>query len=180
MPSLVHRHHHTVLDRKKKIYSGHETIIYPHIPRPSEIIWKAFTIIIHSKRKCSLTFYSFHKNRVGKETLKLLLHLANSAWGPSRVLSDKCGIYDVCVYRSWFHTYLGMTRGHHYLWPYESIHFSRCIRQVVLFTEVSHFLAVRLLIYINICSRVNGLPLINPGMPLLNCHFPQRSLTLQN
>lgn len=57
-------------------------------------------IIIHSKRKCSLTFYSFHKNHVGKETLKLLLHLANSAWGPSRVLSDKCGIYDVCVYRS--------------------------------------------------------------------------------
>lgn len=63
----------------KKIYSDHETIIYPHIPTPSEKITKVFMIIIHYKRKRSLTFYIFHKIHVGKEALKHLLHLANSA-----------------------------------------------------------------------------------------------------
>lgn len=47
-----------------------------------------------------------------------------------------------------------------------------------VFPEVSRFLEAQLM-YTNILSRVNGLPLTDPGMPLLNCHLYQRSLSLQ-
>lgn len=46
------------------------------------------------------------------------------------------------------------------------------------FPEVAHFLEAQLL-YTNSLSRVNGLPLMDPGMPLLNCHLYQRYLSLQ-
>lgn len=48
------------------------------------------------------------------------------------------------------------------------------------FPEVSHFPEeAQLVRYANILSRVNDLPLTNPGMPLLNCHLYLRSLSLQ-
>lgn len=47
------------------------------------------------------------------------------------------------------------------------------------FPEDSHFPDAQHLRYTNILSKINGLPLTNPGMPLLNYHFYQRSQSLQ-